>query len=445
MIRGYTHDLSLIGLCLGTGLLLPLAGMSLGTALAISLSPLLFSHLYRLLRLRYLIRRRCRLSPPFPPGLWGEIYQAIAFYQQTDRRRRKRLWRFASRFREAANSIPDGIVVLDKGHGVEWANVGARNLFNLCWPRDEGQPITKFLSHPGLPALLEGADYGRALELTAPHNQALKLSLRIAPFGDRKSQRLIVARDITPLYHLNLIRRDFVANASHELRTPLTVIAGCLEHLSFAADTPPSHRRPLELMVSQSGRMRSIVEDLMTLSRLEMDDKADKFSPTDIPTEIRAIAREAEVLSEGRHHITLNLDNGLWLVGNEVELRSALSNLVFNAIQHTGPGSQVWLSWGLVGLEPVFAVRDNGEGIAEEHIPRLTERFYRVDKGRSRLSGGTGLGLAIVHHVLNRHDARLVITSEPGQGATFACHFPPMLQASYPDLELPISPTPDDE
>lgn len=410
--------------CLGVGLLYFLTGGAPHQALILGLALFIARHLYFLLLLTRLIAGQQRLAPPYPSGAWGDIFRTLAHFQQDARRWRKRQARFAQRFREAANSIPDGIVMLDKALRVEWSNKGAEALMNLSWHRDAGRPITELLIHPGLVPLIEGADYGHSLELTPPHNQAIKLSLRIAPFGERKSQRLIVARDITAVFHLNMTRRDFVANASHELRTPLTVIAGFLETLGDSPLTPTAHHRPLELMVSQTRRMRSIVEDLLTLSRLEMSQQSEHTEPADISAEIHAIVHEAEALSEGRHHIDLDLDPNLLLVGNPVELRSAFSNLVFNAIQHTPPGSRVLLSWRKREGQPVFAVSDDGEGIAQEHIPRLTERFYRIDKGRSRASGGTGLGLAIVNHVLNRHDAQLIISSEPGRGSTFACRFP---------------------
>jgi len=410
--------------CTGAGLLFYLASGTPQHALLLGLAPLLGRHLYFLSHLTGLLARGQRLDPPHPRGAWGDIYHALAHYQQDAHRWRKRQARFAQRFREVANSVPDGLIVLDKAQRVDWANERAEVLLNLSWPRDAGRHISEFLSHPGLAPLIEGADLGHSLELTPPHNQAIKLSLSISPFGERKSQRLIVSRDITAVYHVNMTRRDFVANASHELRTPLTVIAGFLETLDDSPLTPPAHRRPLELMISQTRRMRSIIEDLLTLSRLEMSHHSEHIEPTDVPAEIHAIVHEAEALSKGRHSIDLDLDPHLFLMGDPVELRSAFSNLVFNAIKHTPEGSRLHLSWHHKEGQPVFAVSDDGEGIALEHIPRLTERFYRIDKGRSRASGGTGLGLAIVNHVLIRHDAQLTISSEPGRGSTFACRFP---------------------
>jgi two-component system, OmpR family, phosphate regulon sensor histidine kinase PhoR len=388
------------------------------------LTPYVGRNLYYLFRLAVLIRRKHRLAPPFPRGLWGEILRAIAQYQQRGRKRRKRQVRFIRRFREATVSVPDGLVVLDKRKRVEWANPAAAVLMDIHWPRDDGRLLTEILGQPQLNEFIDAGEYHRPIEIAPEHNRAVMLSLRITPFGERKRQRLVVARDITKIYHLNMIRRDFVANASHELRTPLTVIAGFLESLAESPLTPQHHRRPMELMRNQSERMRSIIDDLLTLSRLEMDDRSAEVAPVDVPAELRLVIHEAQALSDGRHEFAADVDAELLLIGNQLELRSAFSNLVYNAVKHTPPGSRVQVAWRDDGSGPLFSVHDNGDGIESEHIPRLTERFYRVDKARSRASGGTGLGLAIVHHVLNRHDARLIVASEVGKGSSFACRFP---------------------
>jgi two-component system phosphate regulon sensor histidine kinase PhoR len=389
------------------------------------LLPYLGRNLFHLVRLTRLIRRQHRLAPPFPRGLWSEIYRAIALYQQRGRRRRKRQLRFIRRIREAAMSVPDALLILDKQRRIEWANPAAAALMDVHWPQDNGKRLSDVLRHPHLDDLIDTGEYSRPLDITPEHDRTLVLSLRITPFGERKRQRLIVARDATKVYHLNMIRRDFVANASHELRTPLTVIAGFLENLADSELTPEKHRRPLALMTTQTGRMRSIIEDLLTLSRLEMEERTEEIGPADVPEELRLIIHEAQALSDGRHEILQRVDPTLLLEGSQIELRSAFSNLVVNAVKHTPPGTRIHVIWQLEGQYPVFSVTDNGQGIAPEHIPRLTERFYRIDKGRSRASGGTGLGLAIVQHVLNRHDARLIVASEIGQGSSFTCRFRP--------------------
>jgi two-component system, OmpR family, phosphate regulon sensor histidine kinase PhoR len=424
-----------------SGLSLRLLGLPWRVVWPAALLPYLARNLYYLLHLFTLIRRRHRLAPPFPRGLWGEIYRTIAQYQARRRKWRKRQVRFTRRFREAANAVPDALVVLDRLQRIEWANPAAATLLDVHWPRDDGRPLTEVLGQAELAPLIEAGDYSQPTNFTPLHNRALMLAVRVTPFGERKRQRLVVARDTTKVYHLNMIRRDFVANASHELRTPLTVIAGFLENLADAPTTPSTHRRPLDLMRKQSERMRTIIEDLLTLSRLEMDEHPADLAAVDVPEELRLILNEAHALSGGTHRFEVEIDPELMLLGNALELRSAFSNLIYNAVKHTRPGTLVRVAWCREPQGPILSVQDDGEGIAPEHIPRLTERFYRVDKARSRESGGTGLGLAIVKHVLNRHDARLVIASEPGRGSTFACRFPPG-SAIYEDQATAARPKP---
>jgi len=409
---------------LAVALLLPWLDLDPALAVLLAILPYLGRNLYYLGRLTLLIRRRHRMAPPFPRGFWGIIYRSVAQHQQSGRKRRKRQVRFIRRFREAAISVPDALVILDRHQRIEWANPVAAELMDVHWPRDEGGYLTEILRQDPLREFLVADEYLRSVELAPEHNRAITLSVRITPFGERKRQRLVVGRDITKVFHLNLIRRDFVANASHELRTPLTVISGFLENLLDSPLTPENHRRPLQLMSSQAERMRSIVEDLLTLSRLETEDATARSEPVDVPDTLRLILDEARLLDTGGHELTADIDPDLLLTGNRLELRSALSNLVFNAVQHTPSKSRIRITWREDEHGPLFAVEDNGKGIAREHIPRLTERFYRIDKARSRTSGGTGLGLSIVKHVLNCHDARLTIESEPEQGSTFTCRFP---------------------
>jgi two-component system phosphate regulon sensor histidine kinase PhoR len=405
--------------------MLHLVGMALAQALLLVIAVYLARHIYLLWRLARFIQRQHRLAPPFPLGLWGELYRAVGRYQQRSRKGRKRQLRFQRRFREAANSVPDALVVLSKSQRIEWANPAAAILLGVNWPEHEGRLLTEVCNQSGLRDYLDTGDYARPLEVAAEHDQSTMLSIRVAPFGERKRQRLVVGRDITKIFHLNMIRRDFVANASHELRTPLTVIAGFVENLASSALTPEPHRRPLSLMEKQTNRMRSIIEDLLTLSRLELEDTAGNVATVNMPQEIDQVVADARTLSNGGHEIALDLDRDLMLIGNQSELRSAVSNLVFNAVKHTPAGSNVHVAWEDDSAGPVFRVADDGPGIDPEHIPRVTERFYRVDKARSRESGGTGLGLAIVKHVLNHHGAVLSIASEPGSGSTFTCRFPP--------------------
>jgi two-component system phosphate regulon sensor histidine kinase PhoR len=399
-------------------------------SMLIALAVYLAEHFYQLLRLVFLTDTQQRLKPPYPAGFWGDIYRAIALHQTRSRKRKRGLVRFATRFREAAGAIPDALVILDKEQCVEWANPSAHSLLGLSWPACEGKPINHLLDYPELHRYIEQGEYHQPMDYAPPHNSAIVLSLRVTPFGGKKRQRLLVARDITKIYHLNQIRRDFVANVSHELRTPLTVFNGFVENLMDARETPERLQRPLHLMHRQAARMQSIIHDLLTLSRLEMDEKASDQQPINVPAMLEGIVHEATALSDG-HTVELDADPELWLLGNEGEIRSAFTNLVVNAVRHTPPGTEIQVIWHHNDRISFLIVQDSGEGIAPQHLPRLTERFYRVDKDRSRASGGTGLGLAIVKHALHRHEAELHIASEEGNGSTFTCRFPAELAIQH--------------
>ena len=407
----------LLGLLLGK-----LTGQHFLASLA-ALTVYFGEHSYQLIKLVFLTKTQQRIKPPYPAGFWGEIYRALAHHQTRSRKRKRGLVRFASRFREAAGAIPDALVILDKDQNVEWANPSTHSLLGFSWPTSEGRPITELLDYPELHKYIEQGEYHQPLDYVPTHKSAIVLSVRVTPFGGKKRQRLLVARDITKIYHLNQIRRDFVANVSHELRTPLTVFNGFVENMMDAKDTPERMQRPLSRMHGQAARMQSIIQDLLTLSRLEMDEKASDQHPIDVPTMLEDIVSEAASLGD-QHMIELDADQDLWLSGNEGEIRSTFSNLVFNSVLHTPPGTEIQVIWHRNDEGPFLIVQDSGDGIDPEHLPRLTERFYRADKDRSRASGGTGLGLAIVKHALHRHEAVLHIASDVGEGSSFTCRFP---------------------
>ncbi|MEW8507908.1 MAG: phosphate regulon sensor histidine kinase PhoR [Candidatus Thiodiazotropha sp.] len=382
-------------------------------------------HGYYLIRLAMLINQRERIEPPYPADVWGLIYKELARHRTRSRKRKRTLSRFASRFRKVTSSIPDGLILLNKSACIEWANPAANQLLNISWPRDESTPFTKRINHEGLSEYLKNPDYSTPIELPSPSNKALIVSLSITPFGGKKAQRLVVARNITEVYKLNQTRRDFVSNVSHELRTPLTVITGFLENLNDN-EMLPFQERPFALMQQQAERMNSIINDLLTLSRLELGHAPASDKPVAVPDLLRRIVDQAQLLAEqhGGYKITLDVNDNLWLLGEEGELTSAFSNLVFNAIVHTPPGTEITVTWLCLEDEACLTVTDTGPGIEERHIPRLTERFYRVDKARSRQSGGTGLGLAIVKHIISRHDGELRISSQLEVGSSFICAFP---------------------
>ena len=382
-------------------------------------------HAYYLIRLAHLISSESQLNPPYPPDIWGLIYKELARHRMRSQKRKRTLNRFASRFRKVATSIPDGLLMLNKPGRLDWANPAANQLLNISWPRDEGIPLPQLLPVEGLKTYLEAPDYHKPLEFPSPVNKAIILSLRVTPFGSKKAQRLVVVRNITELYNLNQTRRDFVSNVSHELRTPLTVITGFLENLSDN-EMLAFQRRPFVLMLQQAERMNILINDLLTLSRLEMGKAHSADKPVPVADLLHRIMEQARVLADqkGGYDIQFEVDDKLCLLGEENELQSAFSNLIFNAIIHTPPKTSIRVSWRREGQEAQFKVVDTGPGIEQQHIPRLTERFYRVDKARSRQSGGTGLGLAIVKHIIGRHDGELRISSQPGEGSQFVCAFP---------------------
>ncbi len=397
----------------------------LGLAFLLALLVYVAKHGYYLLRLASIIQSDEQIVPPYPPDVWGLIYKELARHRTRSRKRKRTLSRFASRFRKVASSIPDGLVMLNKSGRVEWANPAANNLLKISWPRDEGKYLTRLLPNESLQDYLESPDYLKPLEFPSPANEAIVISVRITPFGSKKAQRLLVARNITEIYNLNQTRRDFVSNVSHELRTPLTVITGYLENLN-ETERLPFQKRPFELMLQQAERMNTIINDLLTLSRLEMGKTAIAEVPVRVSDLLTHIVDQARALADqkGTYHISLKADEDLCLLGEENQLLSAFSNLVFNAVIHTPPETHIEVSWERSGSEGQLLVKDSGPGIEQKHIPRLTERFYRVDKARSRQSGGTGLGLAIVKHIITRHDGELRISSQQGVGSQFLCAFP---------------------
>ncbi len=375
--------------------------------------------------LRWLQRGRLH-DPPALPGVWGELCYLVYRHHDRALRKRRRLGELLQRYQATAAALPDAAVVLDRDQGIQWFNEAASQLLHLRSRSDVGQRIDNLLRHPDFVAYLHGGNYTEPLVLNSLVEEGRVLQIHIVPYG--QDQRLLVARDITRMHRLEVMRRDFVANVSHELRTPLAVISGYLETLlehgkGSIAETDAGGA--LAAMKQQADRMMRLIEDLLTIARLETGEGQGADRPVDVPALLRSLEKEARALNRDTGHaIELAVDEGLWLRGNARDLYSAFLNLVSNAIQYTPPGGHVTLSWHRHGDEARFCVTDDGIGIPAPAIPRLTERFYRVDPGRSRAAGGTGLGLAIVKHVLNCHDGELHIQSTPGRGSTFCCIFP---------------------
>ena len=425
MLSFWTKSLAtLILLALAALIVWPWLGMA--GALAAFSAGLLFwltRHLLNLYRFRRWLRNPTVDTVPQGFGLWESAYAALFRMVRSQHQSEAKLSTTLQRFRQAGAAMPDGMVILDEDDCIEWCNPSAELHFGIDLSRDVGQQITYLVRHPQFAAYLTAQSYSEPLMIKLPRNLQVLLAVQLIPYGDK--QKLIISRDITHVERIETMRRDFVANVSHELRSPLTVLCGFLETL---ADMPTLDsaltRRTLNLMQDQAQRMQRLVEDLLTLSRLESAHNPMREERIDVPSLVRALHQDAIALSAGRHNVQLQMESADWIQGSEDELRSAFGNLINNAIRYTPKGGEIRLSWLRQDGAPRFVVEDSGIGIDAQHIPRLTERFYRVDRGRSRETGGTGLGLAIVKHVMSRHQGQLEITSEPGRGSRFSAVFP---------------------
>ncbi|NVK41247.1 MAG: phosphate regulon sensor histidine kinase PhoR [Oceanospirillaceae bacterium] len=367
-------------------------------------------------------------QPPETTGPWGELFDQLARLQRRSSQREQDLLAAIQRFQQSSAALQDGLVIIDRHNNLEWWNRAADRLLGLKAASDRGKPVMNLLRDPRFIRYFRRGQYDEPLELQSPIDSDLRLQYQITKFGE--GDRMLVVRDITRLVRLEQTRQDFVANASHELRTPLTVICGYLETF-LDQELPRPLARALSQMQAQARRMESLVSDLLMLSRLDASNHIADEHPVNLHLMLTQIHRDAQALAQDKgHEITLEFDSELEMLGQELELHSAFSNLVFNAVRYTPEEGHIRLRWWVDPSGGHFSVSDDGIGIDPIHIPRLTERFYRVDESRSSASGGTGLGLAIVKHVLVRHGGKLSIDSTPGKGSTFSCHFPPELLIS---------------
>ncbi len=418
--RPWQHSFSRLA---GWLLLCAIAGSIAGAfwvGLSVGLAAALGWHYWQLHRLLSELSGRRRLQPPQGWGVFSEVAERLFQRQREARQRKRRLHALLRSFRTAAAALPDAILVVTHGdHEIEWFNEAAVNLLGLRLPVDIGKRFTHLVRSPRVSDWLAAGASEPLLDLPSPHDASRRLSLRLLDYTPR--QHLLVVRDISMLMHLEQVRRDFVANVSHELRTPLTVVHGYLDMLE--PDDHPEWADLLREMRVQSQRMTRIVEDLLTLSRIEAQERA-VDDRVDMRSQLAGLRREAEALSGGRHQIVVSDRSDADLLGSAKELHSAFSNLVSNAVRYTPAGGRIEIRFERDtdgGLR--LSVVDSGQGIPAQHLPRITERFYRVSNSRSRETGGTGLGLSIVKHVLNLHQAHLQIRSEIGRGSTFTCVF----------------------
>ena len=401
-----------------------LAGLATGhfwMLLALAALGILVWHYWRLHRILYRLTERRHFRTPAANGIWNELDRLLSRSHNESLTRKKRLVAMLRAYRAAAAALPDAIVVVERNsQRIVWFNQSSRRLLGLTYPRDSGAPIGPRLAGLSVPNWLASGRHAEVLmDEASPVDPSIRLSLRLIPYSEELW--LLVARDVTKLMRLEQMRRDFVANVSHELRTPLTVVHGYLDMLE--PEDHPEWAPILEEMRRQSARMNQLVEDLLTLSRLDAHERsADEL--VSMRSMLATLRREAEALSQGRHTIEVHDDAGLDLWGSTKELHSAFSNLVSNAVRYTPADGRIVIRFQREGSGAALRVNDSGYGIPAHHLPRITERFYRVSTSRSRESGGTGLGLAIAKHVLGLHGAHLTIESEVGIGSTFSCIFP---------------------
>ncbi|MBY6190894.1 phosphate regulon sensor histidine kinase PhoR [Microbulbifer agarilyticus] len=360
-------------------------------------------------------------------GVWGDITDDFYRIQRRHRKEKQKLHAMLRRVQDSTSALREGIVALEDDGNLAWWNPVAGEMLRLQ-ADDSGQPIINFVRDPRfvehMHERMRGTNQGdlQPITLPAPGDDSRTLQMEVTRFG--QDEALVIVRDITRLHNLEQMRRDFVANVSHELRTPLTVIAGYLETLQESGQAPRNWERPLGQMSEQTVRMTSLVNDLLLLARLETSERDSGRDRIAVNGLMERVADEARSLSGGRHQISVVCDADCTITGDAGELHSAFANLAFNAVKYSPDGGPIELRWRMDASGGHFAVKDSGIGIDPLHIPRLTERFYRVDAGRSRESGGTGLGLAIVKHVLLRHSANMSISSVPGRGSTFTLNFP---------------------
>jgi two-component system phosphate regulon sensor histidine kinase PhoR len=357
---------------------------------------------------------------PKSTGIWEEIYYHIYRIKKNEKRRKKKLGKMIDQFRQSTEALPDAAIVLGAHDEIDWANKAARDVFGLQ-QSDKGQRIPNLIRFPEFIHYLKSGDYKEAVTLPSPVDNRITLEVRIVPYGT--GLRLLLAQDVTQLKKMERMRKDFVANVSHELRTPLTVLKGYLETLQDLDDEhSPLLTSSFQQMLGQTERMQHLVDDLLLLARLETQQKNTQC--VDVPALLSQICKEGDALENASRRIELTLETSVHIKGEEQELRSAFTNLLGNALKYSPENSIVKVRWYQDNASIVLAIEDQGEGITKAEIPRITERFYRIETKRLKKVNGTGLGLAIVKHVLMRHNAQLNITSELGKGSCFSCRFP---------------------
>jgi two-component system, OmpR family, phosphate regulon sensor histidine kinase PhoR len=389
------------------------ADSAIAVGMAVLAVPLVYSYI-NLARLRKYVLQDAVENMPLPSGFWEEVFFRLQRLVRNLKQEIRTVEKQHDRFIEAFQASPNGILMLDDQDQIEWCNEIAERFFGLNFKRDALQRINFLIRRPEFIQYLNKRQFVDA---------NLSLMIQAFPFGQKR--HLLLVQDVTDLQKADAMRRDFVANVSHEMRTPITVLMGFLETIQSLDIDKQQREQYFEMMMSQARRMKSLVEDLLTLANLEANTLPAPLQTIKIETLMALVRNDAEALSQGRHALNFEITTPCNLMGEEREILSAFSNLVSNAIRYTPDIGAVTAKWSVNSQGyGEFSVTDTGPGIASEHLSRLTERFYRVDRSRSRDTGGTGLGLAIVKHIANRHQAQLLIESTPGKGSTFTLRFP---------------------
>jgi two-component system phosphate regulon sensor histidine kinase PhoR len=416
------QSVSRLGIALAIAFLIGLMAGRVALALAITFGIYSMVQLWHVLRLEYWLRHRRVESPPDISGVWGEVVSIISRIYRRKQFHRARVTALLREFRRLTTAMPEGAVLLGPEHEILWFNRRAGEWLRLRRKRDVGIRVENLMRHPTFVEYLRtGLPSDGAIVQDLESDRWLAFNLVRTGTAERQ---LLMIRDVSQEQQLQSMRKDFVANASHELRSPLTVISGYLDALADDDELDPTWNTPVLEMRRQAERMRTIIKDLLELSKLESGEHTQEEQPVDMAGMLALLRKEVMALDARPATVRLQLESDALLKGVESELHSIASNLISNAVKYTPAEGEIELRWWTDESGAHLAVRDTGVGIAEEHIPRLTERFYRVDPGRARSMGGSGLGLAIVKHALQRHDATLQIQSAEGVGSTFTCHFP---------------------
>jgi two-component system phosphate regulon sensor histidine kinase PhoR len=378
--------------------------------------------LLNLHRLDRWLRLRSQIDAPNLGGIWGDIIGQVVRLHRRKQFHKQRLVQLYRELRRSTAALPDGVIILSSQHEIVWFNRQAARLLGLKRPVDVGLRVDNLIRLPEFVRYLHSEDYGTPVVVRPPVHAELHLALQLVPYG--AGQSLLLVRDVTRQMRLEATRKDFVANASHELRTPLTVISGYLDTLADDPSIDEAWSGPIRDMRAQAQRMNTIITHLLELSRLESTDGEAPREPIDVAVMLQRLHRDALARGDRPRSVTLDVETDDGLYGSPQEIESAFTNILVNGLKYTLPDGAVRMRWWTDAEGAYFSVADTGIGIPAEHIPRLTERFYRVDAGRSRAQGGSGLGLAIVKHALQRHGAWLDVDSEEGRGSVFTCHFP---------------------